>query len=255
MSENDRRPALEDTEDLSFLQDTSIYESMAPGQKVNDPADMSETRVLETMTYAQEDKVKSTDDTRKIPVQKEEKKSWTDTALGEVLLFFRDLGICMALVLVVVNYVVRPIQVKGSSMYPTLENGSLGVSNLLGYHISGVKRFDIVIVYLENKKEYLVKRVVGLPNETIAYIDGRLYVNGEIVEEDFLDQNYRDSYEGEFMEDLEPITLGSDEYFCLGDNRPHSTDSRYYGPFKEEQILSKGAFIFYPFSHFGVQTW
>lgn len=249
-------PASEDTEDLGFLNDTQLYESMTPGANERTPVqDLSETRVLETMTprTGREEEGRQA---KKQPDQKEEEKtSWSESAAGEVLLFFRDLGICMALVLVLVNFVIRPIQVKGSSMYPTLEDGSLGVSNLLGYNLDGIRRFDIVIVYLENKKEYLVKRVIGLPGETVAYIDGRLYVDGEVVEEDFLDQNYRDSYEGEFMEDVAPVTLAADEYFCVGDNRPHSTDSRYYGPFKKDKIMSKGVFIFYPFDAFGAETW
>jgi signal peptidase I len=248
MSEHNNHPALEDTEDLGFL-GTQLYESMTPGAGENS-ADMSETRVLETMTVSGKEDRRS----RKEP-EEEEEKSWADSAAGEVLLFFRDLGICMALVLVIINFVIRPIQVEGNSMYPTLQNGSLGVSNLLGYNLDGVKRFDVVIVYLEENKKYLVKRCVGLPNETVAYIDGRLYIDGEYVEENFLDQNYRDSYEGGFMEDVAPVTLGPDEYYCIGDNRPHSTDSRYYGPFKEDKILSKGVFIFYPFSAFGAETW
>lgn len=254
MKDYNNAPATEDTEDLGFLS-TQTYEAMTNGSPYKPPKyDMSETRVLETMTHQEGNEKNDPDRTQELPTA-EEKTSWTDTAAGEVLLFFRDLGICMALVLIMINFVIRPIQVKGSSMYPTLQNGSLGVSNLLGYNMNGIKRFDIVIVYLEDKKEYLVKRVVGLPNETVAYIDGRLYVNGEAVAEDFLDQNYRDSYEGDFMEDVAPVTLAADEYFCLGDNRPHSTDSRYYGPFKESKIMSKGVFIFYPFEAFGAETW
>ena len=184
------------------------------------------------------------------------KYTWVDSLVLVISMFFQSVPeFVVALVLIMINFVIRPIQVRGSSMYPTLQNGSLGVSNLLGYNLDGIKRFDIVIVYLEDKKEYLVKRVVGLPNETVAYIGGKLYINGEMMEEDFLDQNYRDSYEGSFMEDVAPVTLGSDEYFCLGDNRPHSTDSRYYGPFAGDKILSKGVFIFYPFSAVGVETW
>lgn len=166
-----------------------------------------------------------------------------------------DLVICMAVVLVVTNYIVTPVQVKGSSMYPTLEDGSLGFSNIIGYKISGIRRFDVVVVYLEEKNEYLVKRVVGLPGETVSYKDGQLYINNEAVDEPFFDKDYRDSYGSAFMSDVDPVTLGDDEYYCLGDNRPHSSDSRYYGAFKKEDIRSKGIFIYWPFSDFGVKTW
>jgi len=140
-------------------------------------------------------------------------------------------------------------------MYPELSDTSVGFSNVVGYNISGLKRFDIVIIYVAEKDEYLVKRVIGLPGETVSYKDGKLYINGEYVKEDFLDQTYVSSYNGTFMADVSPITIGDDEYYCLGDNRPHSSDSRYYGPFKKENIKSKGIFIFWPFSNFGVETW
>lgn len=173
----------------------------------------------------------------------------------EFLDFLKDVIICMAIVFLLVQFVVRPIQVKGSSMYPTLHDGSLGFSNILGFRTGGIKRFDIVIVYLDEKEEYIVKRVIGLPGETVAYSDGQLYINGEAVAEDFLDQDYVDSYNGYFMSDVDEITLGEDEYYCLGDNRPHSSDSRTYGPFHKSDILCKGVFIFLPFSDFGVETW
>lgn len=173
----------------------------------------------------------------------------------EFLDFLKDVLICMAVVFLLVQFIVRPIQVKGSSMYPTLHDGSLGFSNILGFRLSGIERFDIVIVYLDEKDEYLVKRVIGLPGETVSYSGGQLYINGEAVAEDFLDEDYVASYNGYFMSDVDEITLGEDEYYCLGDNRPHSSDSRTYGPFQKSDILSKGVFIFLPFSDFGVETW
>ena len=256
------RKAGEDTEDLAFLQ-TAVLEKLTESEKKPDDSFLAETTVLERLTSQQaknnerltETQVfeRMTDDGQ----PKEEKKPQQEeksTAAREVVLFFRDLAISLAAVLIVVNFIFRPIQVKGSSMYPTLSGGQFGVSNLIGYTTSGVKRFDIVIIYMDDKNEYLVKRCVGLPGETISYQEGILYVNGEPVEENFFDESYVSSFDV-FMEDLDEITLGENEYFCLGDNRPHSTDSRYYGPFTDEQIISKGVFIFYPFSSFGVKSW
>jgi signal peptidase I len=173
----------------------------------------------------------------------------------ELLSFLGEIVIIMVVIFVVMHYIVRPIEVIGSSMYPTLEDKEYGISNVIGTKLNHIERFDIVIVYIEEKDEYIVKRVIGMPGETVSYSDGQLYINGEPMDEPFLDEDYVASYNGSFMTDVEPITLGDDEYYCLGDNRPHSTDSRYYGPFKKENIIAKGVLVIYPFDKAGLQTW
>ncbi len=187
------------------------------------------------------------------------KNKSTSIAL-EVWDFLKTLLISMAVVFLVSNYIVKPIRVEGSSMYPTLEDGSFGVSNMIGRNMKGIDRFDIVILYVPEKDMYLVKRCIGLPHDTIRYENDVLTVNGQVVEEDYLKTEYRDSFpnaftvNGDYQNTFE-ITLGDGEYYCLGDNRPDSLDSRYYGPFKEEQVTSKGVFILWPFTQFGVKTW
>lgn len=170
----------------------------------------------------------------------------------DFLLFVRDITVSMVVLFVLFHYVVRPVQVVGSSMYPTLKDQEFGISNVFSVKTGDLERFDIVIIYLEEKDEYLVKRIIGMPGETVSYTDGQLYINGEAVEEDFLDASYVSTYEdGTFMSDVAEVTLGEDEYYCLGDNRPHSTDSRYYGAFKSDQIVAKGVFVIWPLSEFG----
>lgn len=212
----------------------------------------SETQVIERLTNPEitEEKQKTIHQDRQ-----EEPKKPEPSATNEVFSFIKDLIICMISVFLITNFIVRPVQVKGNSMYPTLHDESIGFSNTLGYHISEIDRFDIVIVYIEEKNEYIVKRVIGLPGETISYSNGNLYINGEYTEEPFLDESYVESYGSGWMSDVAEITLGDDEYYCLGDNRPRSSDSRYYGPFKKDEIKSKGIFILWPFSYLGVKTW
>lgn len=255
---------MDDTDDLYA---TSVLERMTDASYDNEPKkteqpkkeepDFSETTILERLTDLQPDETGQQNlppkkEPEKKPTQSEEPSS---SAAHEVFSFIRDLAVCILAVFLLTTFVVRPVQVKGNSMYPELNDKAIGFSNVVGYNVSGIKRFDIVIIYVAEKDEYLVKRVIGLPGETVSYQNGLLYINGENVKEDFLDEDYVSTYNGTFMADVAPITLGADEYYCLGDNRPHSSDSRYYGPFKKENIKSKGIFIFWPFNQFGVETW
>lgn len=209
---------------------------------------LSETQVFERLTNPDVEE-------KRVNKQPEKEPDSDTSAASEVFGFMKDLIVCMVIVFVITNFIVRPIQVKGNSMYPTLKDQSMGVSNILGYHTSEIKRFDIVIIHIPEKSEYIVKRVIGLPGETVSYSNGQLYVNGEAMDEPFLNQEYVESYGSSWMMDVPDITLGEDEYYCLGDNRPHSSDSRYYGPFQKKNIMSKGIFITWPFSEFGVETW
>ena len=175
---------------------------------------------------------------------------------SEIWGFLKDMIVSLLIVFFVVQVLIRPVQVVGHSMDPTLQDRSYGFANVLGTKLGHLERFDIVIVYVEEKDEYLVKRIIGMPGETVSYRNGQLYINDDPVEEKFLDTDYAKSYpEGTFMNDVDPITLGDDEYYCLGDNRPHSTDSRYYGPFHKKDIAAKGMCVFWPLNAIGVKSW
>lgn len=132
--------------------------------------------------------------------------------------------------------------VVGSSMYPTLNDGDRGLSFIITRNIE-IKRFDICVIDTDQDDKLIVKRVIGLPFDTVEYKDNELYINGEKYEEPYLIDKYTD--------DLS-ITLGEDEYFCLGDNREISKDSRFYGPFKADQVKSTKFLRIYPMNEFGI---
>lgn len=113
-------------------------------------------------------------------------------------------------------------KVNGDSMNPNLHNGEYGVA--VRTTISQVDRFNVVIISTPEK--YIIKRVIGLPGDTVCYADGKLFINDEEVNDKWANGTTEDFY----------IELGNNEYFCLGDNREHSTDSRWYGPFTKHDI-------------------
>ena len=171
----------------------------------------------------------------------------------EIIELIKTIIICCILVYIISTFFAKTVKVSGDSMYPTLEDKEFGITNVFSAKYLDIDRFDIVIVYIDELDEYWVKRVIGLPGETISYHDDVLYINHEPVEEPFLDKNYVQEqlqlYD-EFTFSFDDVTLKENEYFLMGDNRPKSTDSRIFevGPFTRDQIVGKNMFILYPFN-------
>ena len=120
---------------------------------------------------------------------------------------------------------------------------------------SSVERFDVIVFQRPDGTTY-IKRVIGLPGETVSYREGQLYINDEKVSEDFLKENLAQDEERlpftndfEFQELMGVKKLGKDSYFVLGDNRRLSKDSRSFGAISGDNILGKARFVYYPFSH------
>ena len=178
---------------------------------------------------------------------KEEKKT------NFIVSFLIDTAVWVVIFFVLCNYIIMPARVNGRSMYPTLTDGAYGFSTRIGVAMNGVERFDIVAIYKPEQKKHIIKRVIGLPGDTVSCVDGDLYINGEIVEEPYLDTEYAKNNTQPFTKDFGPVTLGEDEYFCMGDNRVDSHDSRNDGPYKFEQIKSKHYFIVFPFNQCGLR--
>lgn len=163
--------------------------------------------------------------------------------------FIQSMIISLVFVILLTQFVIRPVKVEGLSMYPSLNDKEIGVSNILANSLGSIKRFDVVVVYLKDQNKYIVKRVIALPGEEVEYRNEQLYINGKEVDEPFLDTDYRAQYtdaDREFMQDIAPIKVPKDHYFLLGDNRPNSIDSRNYGFFERSAIKSKSVIVFLP---------
>ena len=152
--------------------------------------------------------------------------------------------ICLVVAKLITTFVFISVMVDGNSMYSTLKNGDKGITDGFFYKLSGIDRFDIAIVEVEGFKEKLVKRVVGLPGETVSYKEGVLYIDGEVVKENFISEEAAKQTLTVFGNDTFSVTLKEDEYYVLGDNRGNSTDSRYFGAVKGNQIKGVGMLLF-----------
>jgi signal peptidase I len=152
-----------------------------------------------------------------------------------------SLTLVVVATLAVKIYVFTPVVVDGDSMFPTLQDRDVMILNKLEYRLSDVERFEIVVVLEEG--EYLVKRVVGLPGETLEYSNNELIIDGEVIAEPYLDSGV-ETY------DFGASTLADNEYFVVGDNRAYSRDSRLFGPITEDQIIGHTSQIVYPFDRF-----
>ena len=150
------------------------------------------------------------------------------------------------LVVLIKAFVVTPIKVVGPSMEETLFDGDIMLLNKTAYMSRDIKRFDIVVVdYID---ELIIKRVIGLPGENIAYKDGVLYINGEAYDEPFLSEY---TYTEDFLLD---DRIPDDYYFVVGDNRYDSKDSRVFGLINKKNIKGKASYVLYPFDRFGAKN-
>ncbi|ROR30712.1 signal peptidase I [Mobilisporobacter senegalensis] len=181
-------------------------------------------------------------------MEAEEKKvdKKKDSILKDVLDMLLYFGTVMLVVLIIYNFVGQQVEVNGSSMENTLKNEDRLILEKISYRFNDPERFDIVVFrpYEEYKDEYYIKRIIGLPGETIQIIGNKIYIDGEVLEEDYGNEPMRDPGMAE-----EPIVMGEDEYFVLGDNRNHSTDSRYeVGKVKREAIIGRTFARIWPLS-------
>lgn len=129
--------------------------------------------------------------------------------------------------------------VKGRSMQDTLQNGEI-IFAFRRTICGELKRFDVVLCKYPGRREFFVKRIVGLPEETISIDDDILYINGQAVEENFARRSC--------LRSMTERQLGRDEYFVLGDNRPASRDSRSVGPIQRTEIIAVAKCVVFPFS-------
>lgn len=183
-----------------------------------------------------------------IPPAPEQKTS----ALGFILEVVKIVVIAIAIVIPIRFFVVQPFFVRGDSMFPELRNGDYLMVDEISYELSKPLRGDIVIFkFPQDPRQYYVKRIIGLPGETITVRDGGVTVQNAAHPEGFtLEEKYLD--EGLKTPGEKTVTMRDDEYFVMGDNRTRSSDSRTFGPVPRRHIIGRSWLRAWPFSDFVV---
>lgn len=157
----------------------------------------------------------------------------------------------LCLVYLVIHFVGQRTQVQGSSMEPALSEGDNLIVDKLSYRFHDPERFDIIVFpFLKQEETFYIKRIIGLPGETVQIDEeGNIYVNGELLEEGYGKEVIADPGRA-----IEPVELGEDEYFVLGDNRNNSVDGREpsVGNIRRENIIGRAWLRIWPLSKFGI---
>lgn len=175
----------------------------------------------------------------------------------KVLKELLNTGLYLLFVLVatwlLITFVVQRTEVEGSSMEATLSDGDNLFVDKITYRFQDPERFDIIVFPFQYKEDtYYIKRIIGMPGETVQIDEsGNIYIDGEILEESYGREVIRPEYVGRAAE---PVTLGEDEYFVMGDNRNNSSDSRteVVGNIHRKDIIGRAWVRIWPLEDFGV---
>ncbi len=152
----------------------------------------------------------------------------------------------IGLALVIIVFLYQPVKVEGTSMAPLLSDQERIFINKFVYRFEPIQRGDVVVFWypLDHSKSF-IKRVVGLPGETVEIRQGVLYVNGKVIPEPYVPPQYEDN------SDFAPLPVPKDHFFVLGDHRISSNDSRVFGPVPSQFIYGRAVFAYWPVDHFG----
>ena len=174
---------------------------------------------------------------------------------SEIWEWIKALLIAVGLAFVIRYFFLAPIVVDGESMLPTLNDKDRMIVNKFGYVVGEPERFDIIVFHAPEEKDY-IKRIIGLPGDTIEYKNDILYVNGEAVDEPYLDE-YKEEYKEQNLDGtltesftltdkLGQETVPEGHLFVMGDNRRESKDSRHIGFVSMDDVIGKTSIIYWP---------
>jgi len=166
--------------------------------------------------------------------------------------FIETAVVALSLFVIVYLFLFQPHQVKGNSMNPNFHDGEYLLTDKISYRFEKPQRDDVIIFKAPQNQDYdYIKRIIAIPGETIKISNGLVYINNKILDE----KNYLASasltHPGLFLSEDKQFTLPEDEYFAVGDNRDHSSDSRDWGTVPLANIVGKAWLRYWPPQEFG----
>ncbi len=172
--------------------------------------------------------------------------SFFRSLLGDLRSWARDIVIAAALAFVIIMFLYQPVKVEGTSMVPLLSDQERIFINKFVYRFEGIERGDVVVFWypLDSTKSF-IKRVIALPGETVEIRQGRVWVNGAVIEEPYVVPRFADH--GSYA----PVRVPPGQYFVMGDHRASSNDSRVFGAVPHSLIYGKAVFVYWPVDRFG----
>jgi signal peptidase I len=166
---------------------------------------------------------------------------------GAIGLWIRDLLISTGASILIITFLYQPVRVEGTSMLPRLEDRDRLFINKFVYHVSAIERGDVVVFrYPRDPEKSYIKRVIALPGDRLRINRGRVWLNGERLDESYVPEEYRDT------RSMAEMVVPDDAYFMMGDHRSISSDSREFGPVDRSLIYGKAVFVYWPTRDAGV---
>lgn len=161
----------------------------------------------------------------------------------------RDLLVSVVIAIVVILFIYQPVKVEGTSMMPALEDQERIFINKFVYRFSlgQIERGDMIVFWFpQDPSKSYIKRVIGMPGDTVDVDNGKVRINGRLLEESYVPEEYRDHVS------MPPARVPEDQYFVLGDHRSSSNDSRSWGMVPRRYIYGKAVFVYWPLDKLGV---
>lgn len=179
-------------------------------------------------------------------------KGFFESISGHLVEFIETFVVIGAIFALIYLFIAQPHKVSGKSMFPTFDDGDFIFTDKISYRLGQIKHGDIIVLKNpRNEAQDFIKRIVALPGETIKIQNSIVYVNGKPLNENYLPPG-NITRTGAFLKEGEEVKAGDNQYFVLGDNREHSSDSRAWGAVTKEEIIGKVFFRYWPPQTFGL---
>jgi len=174
-----------------------------------------------------------------------------------ILEFVQSIVLALSVFVLLYLFIAQPNEVKGSSMVPNFFDKEYLLTDKVTYQFSEPQRGDVIVFKAppsepcaEDECEY-IKRIIGIPGDRVKVSNGQVYLNGSLLKQDFLPDDFTTS-PGAYNQEGVEMTVPPDQYLCFGDNRSHSRDGREFGPIKKELIIGKAFFVYKPLNKLGL---